>query len=165
MLQVIPNLLGGPVRTGGIFGQIQAIATASQTLTNVDQLLLFDTTTQGGLGPVKRVGSEFHILEDGAYLAFLEPQVLQLKNNNDTFAWVSVNDIVQPNSAALFSASAINDNGVLSVTFAGVLKAGDIIKCRASTSVSAGSQLQYVPAAAPHPAVAAISIIILAYKI
>ena len=165
MIQIIPNLLGGPVGTGGIFGQLQCIATASQTLTNVDQQMLFDTTTAGGLGPVTRVGSDIHIAEDGGYVAFLEPQILQLKNNNATYAWLTVNGVSQPNSAALFSASSINDNGVLSVTFAGVLKAGDIIRCHVITSVSSGSQLQYIAAAPPRPAVAAISIIVLAFKV
>ena len=145
-------------------GAIVALNSANQQLTNVEAAVIFNTTQAGGASTITRTGNTFTVHRKGVYLMFFEPQVRQDKNNNDTNFWVVKNGVAAPNSAVIYTAAAINDNNVVSVTFAGALLEGDSIELHAMTSLSLGSTLFGVVATPPIPAATSVLATMLAFN-
>jgi hypothetical protein len=153
----IPNL-------GGLVSLLLSVANVTQQLTNVDTIINFQVDNAGAFGNVTRTGNTFTTSVRGTYIILFEPQIRQDKNNNITKFWVDLNGVAIPGSGVVYEAAAIGDNNVISVSFAGVLKAGDVVTFHAITSIVVGSSLLFAPAVAPAPSVTAAQVIITGYK-
>lgn len=141
-----------------------ALATVDQPLTDVEAKIIFDTVTPGSYGNITKAGNDFTCVVGGSYIFILEPQVRQDKNNNVTGIWVKKNGVDVPWLGAVFETGNVNDNGVLSVTFAGPLQKGDVINFWGVTSLSLGSTLNAVAAVPPLPPMAACVLTILGFN-
>ena len=153
----IPNL-------GGLVSLLLSIANVTQQLTNVDTIINFQADSAGSFGNIIRTGNTFTTSVRGTYIVLFEPQIRQDKNNNVTTFWVNLNGVAIPGSGVVYEAAAIGDNNVVSVSFAGVLQAGDVLTFHAITNIVVGSTLLFTPAAAPAPSVTAAQVIITGYK-
>ena len=164
IVQVIPNPTGGFTSSGGLMTLLVSLATVSEQLTNSNKVIDFNADGATGFGYMKRTGNSFSSVVGGSFIFTLGMQVRQDKNNNKTYFWPTVNGVAIPDSAVVFEAEAINDTNVISLAFAGVLAANDVVQFIGRSSLADGSTLLYTPSAPPIPGITAAKVVITGYR-